>query len=294
MLRKSASKLSEALLLLGLLTVPSMAPAADVKIIEGFGTTPESAVIGPDGKIYVSVVNKYEQYGDGYIGVVEGDKLVPLAKGLNDPHGLDMWKDALYTADNRGQIWKVGLDGTVTRVADATMFPRKISNFNDLEIDESNGDIYVSDSGDWEGRGGAIYRITQEGKVSTVLTDEEAWRLVSPNGLLFEDTDNLLVIDWTTGNLSRLNLKSKSFEKVNGGWGPGDGLARGPDGKLYVAAYYKAIYVLAKPDSEDRSQSIDFAGMGLKSAADITVSKDGKTLVIPDFDGSRIAIVSLQ
>jgi sugar lactone lactonase YvrE len=272
------------------MAVCSPAVAEDLRLIN-VGAIVESAVVTPDGKIFVSVVGAYEKYGDGYVGVVDGDKVVPLATGLNDPHGLDYWNDALYAADNRGQIWRIDMNGNVSLVADATKFPRKITNFNDIELD-ANGNIYISDSGDWEGRGGAIYRITQDGKVSTVLTDEEAWQLISPNGLLMDGDDAMLVLDWTTGNLHRLELRTRFFEKVNGKFGAGDGLAWDPQGRLYVASYYEStVYVLDKPDSQER-RPIKIEGV--KSVADIGISPDGKLLVAPDFDGGQVAIVPLS
>lgn len=290
MSRKSSIAWSAGLLLAVSMAICSQAVAGNVKLVN-VGAIVESAVVAPDGKIYVSVVGAYEKYGDGYIGVVNGERVMPLAAGLNDPHGLDFWNGALYSADNRGQVWRIDLNGNVSRVADATMFPRKITNFNDIELD-SSGNIYISDSGDWEGRGGAIYRITQDGKVSTVLTDEDAWQLVSPNGLLMDGDDAMLVLDWTTGNLHRLDLKTKSFEKVNGKFGPGDGLAWDPKRRLYVASYYEStVYVLDKPDSQERKPiKID----GVRSVADIGISPDGNLLVAPDFDGGQVAIVSLS
>jgi hypothetical protein len=89
-----------------------------------------------------------------------------------------------------------------------------------------------------------------------------------------------------------LALKTKSFEKMNGKFGAGDGLARDRKGRLYVASYYEAtVYVLDKADSQERRPiKID----GVKSVADITVSPDGKLLVAPDFDGAQVAIVSLS
>ena len=63
---------------------------------------------------------------------------------------------------------------------------------------------------------------------------------MSPNGLLMEGPDRLLVVDYTTGILFRIDLKamlpmaggvpvqpaSKTMEKVAGGFGAADGLAR--------------------------------------------------------------------
>ncbi len=280
--------LLHAVLLMGVATTLSPGIlAAQVKVIKGV-RIPESIAVGPDGRIYVSEVGEYERYGDGAIGVVEGDKVQPFATGLNDPHGIDWWRDHLYVADNRGQVWRIDMKGNVERLVDSTQFPRKITNFNDIEIDE-DGNIYLSDSGDWEGRGGAIYRITQDGKITTVLTDEEAWQLLSPNGLLMEGRERMLVLDYTTGNLHRLDLKTKAFQKINGGFGAGDGLARDARGRLYVSDFKGKLYVLDTPEAKPRPIEVQ----GLVSAADITISPDGQHLLVPDWEGKQLFFVPL-
>jgi streptogramin lyase len=261
---------------------------AAIQVVSGFGL-PESVVVGPDGRIYVSETKEYEKYGDGVISFVEGDQIQVLASGLNDPHGLDAWQGALYNADNRGQVWRIDLDGNVELVTDATKFPRKITNFNDIEVDDQ-GNLYISDSGDWEGGGGAIFRVTQDGTVTTILTNEEAVQMVSPNGLLMEGPDKVLVVDYTTGNLHRLDLKTKSFEKLNGGFGGGDGLARDGRGRLYVSDYKAGkIYVLDEPEGKPRLMEIE----GLVSAADVAIGPDGKHLLIPDMEAGKIVIAPL-
>jgi hypothetical protein len=275
----------------------SAAPTPSVPIqtiVSGFGTTPESCAFGPDGRIYVSVVNQYEVYGDGYIGVVEGTRLRPLARGLNDPHGITLWNNMIFAADNRGQIWKITMAGVVSRVVDATQFPRKITNFNDIEVDQSNGDIYISDSGDFEGRGGAIYKVTQAGEITTILTDEQNWKLVSPNGLKLDGKGGLLVYDWTTGILYRLDLATKAFAKVNPGVGPGDGVALAADGSVYLGAYFQGVVKRGAGGSATSGDLISLAELGAKSVADIALSPDGKTLCIPDFDGNQVVIRTLR
>jgi sugar lactone lactonase YvrE len=277
-----------AVLLISWVAVVSPKVLAEHRVITGLGS-PESAVVGPDGRIYVTETKEYGKYGDGIISVIEGDKAVPFAKGLNDPHGLDVWNGALYNADNRGQIWRIDMNGEVKLIVDSMAFPRKITNFNDIEIDE-NGNLYISDSGDWEGGGGAIFRVTQDGKVTAVLTYEEAVQLVSPNGLLIESPDKMLVVDYTTGNLHRLDLKTKSFEKINGGFGGGDGLARDAKGRLYVTDYKAGkVYVLDKPEGKPQLINVE----GLVSAADIAISPDGKYLMVPDMEKGKLFFVPL-
>jgi hypothetical protein len=264
---------------------------AAITTVEGFGTTPESCVFGPDGTVYVSITNAYDTYGDGLIGKVVDGKVEPVATGLNDPHGLDFWNGMLFTADNRGQIWKVELDGKVTKLADTGMFPRKVTNFNDIEIDPANGDIYVSDSGDWEGRGGAVFKITQDGKVSAVLTDDEEWKLVSPNGLKLDGKGGLLVYDWSTGVLLNVNLADKAVTRINGALGQGDGLAFTNDGGVLLGSYYQGVKLRGGGGASADGPMLSLEALGAKSVADIAVSNDGATLCVPDFDGSKLLIL---
>jgi sugar lactone lactonase YvrE len=260
------------------------------RIISGL-KQPESVAIGPGGTIYVSETGEYEKANDGYISILENGQLKRFATGLDDPHGIKWYRDHLFVADNMGIVWRIDSKGNPERFVDATDFPRKITNFNDLEIDAA-GNLYLSDSGDWEGRGGAIYRIGQDKKISVVLTDEDDWRLVSPNGLLLDGPNKLLVVDYTTGILFRVDLKgeSKAMERVAPGFGSGDGLVRDARGRLLITSFSThKLYVVTKPDA--KPQEIDLAG--IESAADLAITPDGKSLLIPDMSGGKLAIVPI-
>jgi sugar lactone lactonase YvrE len=299
-------RLAGGLVALALAGAPVPLVAQEPRIITGL-KQPESIAIGPQGRIYVSETGEYEQANDGYISLVEGGKLRRFATGLDDPHGIKWWGDHLFVADNMGMVWRIDAKGGVERWVDATDFPRKITNFNDLEIDTA-GNIYVSDSGDWEGGGGAIFRITQEKKIAVVLTDDDDPRLVSPNGLLMEGRDKLLVVDYTTGNLFRIDLRAmlpmvggapvrvaaKTMEKVAGGFGAADGLVRDSGGRLIVTDYAAhRVFVLAKPDARPAEKPREIEVSGIESAADLAISPDGKSLLIPDMGGGKLATLPL-
>jgi hypothetical protein len=270
--------------------LPLVLAAQEPRLIEGL-KQPESVAIGPGGRIYVSETGEYEKANDGYISVLEGDQLKPFATGLDDPHGIKWWKDHLFVSDNMGMIWRIDAQGTVERFVDATDFPRKITNFNDLEID-SAGNIYVSDSGDWEGGGGVIFRITQDKKITPVITYEDDVRLVSPNGLLMDGPGRLLEVDYTTGFLFRVDLKgnAKTLEKVAGGFGASDGLQRDAKGRLIITDYAgHRVFVLTKPDAKPQEITVS----GIESAADFIISPDGRNLLIPDMGGGRLAFLPM-
>jgi sugar lactone lactonase YvrE len=280
------------MLLVGLSVLLESKPLAAQRprIIDGL-KQPESVAIGPGGKVYVSETGEYDKANDGSISVLEGGKLRRFAGGLDDPHGIKWHRGQLFVADNMGMVWRIDSAGIPERFVDATDFPRKITNFNDLEIDKS-GNLYLSDSGDWEGRGGAIYRIGQDKKISVVLTDEDDWRLVSPNGLLMDGADKLLVVDYTTGILFRIDLTggSKTMERLAAGFGAADGLVRDAKGRLIVTNYAAhKVYVLARPDAKPQEIEVN----GIESAADLAVSPDGGSLLIPDMSGGRLAIIQM-
>ena len=280
--------------------------AQEPQIITGL-KQPESIAIGPAGKVYVSETGEYEKANDGYISVLEGGKLRQFATGLDDPHGIKWFKDHLFVADNMGFVWRIDTRGTVERFVDATDFPRKITNFNDLEID-TQGNLYISDSGDWEGGGGIIFRISQDKKIDVVITDQDDSRLASPNGLLMDGPDKLLVVDYTTGNLLRIDLKaalpmsgtavlqpvSKTMEKVAGGFGASDGLVRDARGRLIITDYAgHRVFVLAKPDAKPPEKPQEITVSGIESSADLGISPDGKSLIIPDMGGGKLATVPM-
>lgn len=272
---------------------PAPSAAQEPQIITGL-KQPESIAIRR-GQIYVSETGEYEMANDGYISVLEGGKTRTFTTGLDDPHGIKWWRDHLFVADNMGMVWRIDGQGNVERFVDATDFPRKITNFNDIEID-SAGNIYISDSGDWEGRGGAIYRITQEKKITVVITDDDDWKLVSPNGLLMDGPNRLLVVDYTTGNLFRVDLRTKpaTMEKIVGGFGASDGLVRDARGRLIVTDYAgHRVFVLAKPAAQPAEKPQEIVVSGIESAADLTISQDGKSLLIPDMGGGKVAILPM-
>jgi len=277
-------------MLAALVAVASAMPlvAQEPQIITGL-KQPESIAIGPGGKVYVSETGEYEKANDGYISVLEGNKLRRFATGLDDPHGIKWFKDHLFVSDNMGFVWRIDAQGNVERFVDATDFPRKVTNFNDIEIDPQ-GNLYISDSGDWEGGGGAIYRISQDKKITPVITQDDDVKVVSPNGLLMDGADKLLEVDYTTGILFRVDLKGKSMEKVAGGFGASDGLVRDAGGRLLITDYAgHRVFVLAKPDAKPQEIKVN----GIESSADLAISPDGMSLIIPDMGGGKLAILPM-
>lgn len=255
--------------------------AAEPQKITGL-KSPESVTVGPDGRIYVSEIGEFGKEGDGRIGVIGTDgQLRVFAQGMDDPKGLVFFGNDLYVAD-KTRVLRVGLDGKWTVFAAATAFPAMPQFLNDLEAD-AQGNLYVSDSGDLKGQGGAIHRIGRNGKVSTIVSGVRDARVQAPNGLLMEGQDSLLEVDFVSGILYRIRVRGGEMEKVAEGFGGGDGIVRGAGGTLYVSDWKNGkVYAVGK----DREAKL--LREGYAAAADIGLTKDRKFILVPDMKAGEL------
>ncbi len=242
---------------------------------------PESAAIGPQGDVYVSVIGEFDKDGDGRIVIVDLEgKAAPrdFAKGLNDPKGIIFVGENLFVTD-KTKVLKIDGQGKVSVLADAKAFPSEPKFLNDIVAD-AQGTLFVTDS-----NAGAIYSISPEGKV-TLVADQTSPAVKGPNGLTFDNDGNLLVLDFGSGNLHR--LVDGKFVKLIDGFPGGDGLAVGPDGKIYLSQWSTGdTWVLPRetrgPESLGKFQS----------AADLCLTSDAKYVVVPDMKAGTVTRIAL-
>ncbi len=274
--------LGAAFLLLG----ATVAQAGQTETIAGL-KTPESAVAGRGGRIYVSEINEFGKDGDGQISVIDKDGNVAVfATGMDDPKGLAMIGKNLYVAD-KARILKVTPDGKWQVFAAASAFPATPQFLNDLESDRQ-GNLYVSDSGDLK-KGGAIYRINKAGKVTLITDGNKDERVLAPNGLLMDRSGKMLEVDFSSGILYRLNIASGEMTQIAEGFGGGDGVVRGRNGLLYVSDWSNG-----KVFSVSKDGKVELIKEGFKAAADIALSADGKYLLVPDMKAGELVMLPLH
>lgn len=272
---------------LGLLSSLMMgAQAADMKVVKGL-KMPESVLSTPDGRIFVSEIGEFGKPGDGDIAIISADGTVkPFATGMDDPKGLAFAKGTLYVADNK-RVLKVGKDGKWSVFVAPEAFPAKPMFLNDLVIGD-DGALYVSDSGDLKGKGGAVYRIAMDGKVSTVVNGDDR-RVLAPNGLLADGKDNLLMVDFFSGVLYRITIKTGKMVLIAEGFGGGDGLVRDRHGVLWVSDWQNGRVFKLKSDGSLAMEKTLF-----QSAADIGLSADGKFILVPDMKAGTLTWLPVQ
>ncbi|MDO9163846.1 MAG: SMP-30/gluconolactonase/LRE family protein [Methylococcaceae bacterium] len=263
------------LLMAAVITFMSSAYAKTSDTVTGL-KNPESALTGPDGRVYVSEIGEFDKDGDGKITVIDKDgKAQDFVSGLDDPKGLAVSGKHIFVTDKK-RVLKVDKDGKWTVFAAADAFPVAPQFLNDLEAD-AQGNIYVSDSGDTEGKGGAVYRIDKNGKVTLITNSEQDAQIQSPNGLLVDGKDSLLELDLLSGTLYRIKIKTGKLEKVAEGFGGGDGIVRGAKGVLYASDWKNgSVFTVSKKGE------VKLLKNGFKSAADIGLSGDGKFILVPD------------
>lgn len=243
--------------------------------------TPESVAVAKDGKIYVSEIGEFGKDGDGQISVVDADgALSVFATGMDDPKGIYFSGNTLYVADNK-RVLKVNPDGKWEVFATAEAFPVEPQFLNDVVVD-GLGNVYVSDSGNLEGKGGAIFRIAKNGKVTTIV-DSSNSLLLGPNGLLMGSRGKLLEVDFVSGIMYSINVKTGEMEKMAEGLGAADGLVRSKKGEYYVSDWKEGRVFSVGKKGEVKLLKDDFT-----AAADIALSRDGEYLLVPDMKAGEL------
>ena len=254
--------------------------------------TPESVVQTKNGRIFVSEIGGFGKDGDGQISEINSaGKASVFVNGLDDPKGLAVIGESLFVAD-KTKVLKISLnDAKATVFVAATAFQSPPQFLNDLEAD-LQGNLYVSDSGDilGTGKGGALYKIDAAGKVTLLIDGKKDARVMAPNGLLADDTGDVLIfVDFTSGVLYTFNQKTQALTDIAEGFGGGDGVVHHSDGTMYISDW-KAGKVFSLSTKGDMT----LLKGGYQSAADIAITKDETYLMVPDMKAGELDFISLK
>jgi gluconolactonase len=254
---------------------------------------PESVLVDKHGHVFVSEIGEFGKDGDGQVSVLGKDgKFLVFAKGLDDPKGLAMIEQVLYVADKQ-RIFKIDMHGKVEVFVDAQAFPTAPQFLNDLEAD-SDGNLYVSDSGDLKGGGGVVYKIDAAGKVTTLIDAKQDPRIAAPNGLLMGKTPNcIMIVDFASGVLYRYDSKKAELSEEAKGFGGGDGIVQTANGDYLISDWKGGQVFRLKLDKPSAAQ-VDVFQDGYVAAADIALSTDKKTLYVPDMKAGALFAIRLH
>jgi glucose/arabinose dehydrogenase len=280
--------------------LPASAQQAPKPMVTGL-KNPESVVVGPgpDRKVFVTTIGEFDKDGDGAVMVIEpGGKAVPFVEGLNDPKGIAVFQNWLVVAD-KTRVLRINATAKQPKVEEiAVKFPAPPMFLNDIHVDPENGAVYVSDSGDLNGKGGAVYRISgafpfgkgpaRAATVSVVLDQKKLPELHTPNGVMNDGTSFLLVADFGTGVLYRVKIADGTSEKVAEGMDGADGITWDHYGQLFISSWKSGkLFGIAKPGEKP----VEVVSKGFEQAADTCLDPTGKFILVPDMKGGTLTAV---
>ncbi len=252
---------------------------------------PASAAVGPDRRVYVSVTGEHDKDGGGAVMVVEGGKAVPFATGLDDPRGIVWQGGFLYVADKK-RVWRINRRGRAEVYVSAERFPTPPLFLNDIVagLDPFSGNptnvLYVCDSGDHKGGGGAVYRIDGRRNVTTVVGAKKHTALHTPAGVHMASEYHLHLLDSGSGALYRVRLADGDMTRLADGIG-GGGVCNDYHGRLYLSGGKTGkLFVIGRPGLKPV-----LLADGFGSAADICLSADGKHVLVPDRKAGTLTAV---
>ncbi len=266
-----------------LLAAPLFAADLPKPLVTGL-KNPESVCLGPDGLLYVTEIGEFDKDGDGAVTVVKDGKATPFAAKLNDPKGIVAGPEAFYVTDKK-RVLKIDLKGNVTTLAAADKFPNPPLFLNDIELDRESGTLYVSDSGDLKGGGGAVYRIEpKSGKIHVVVDTKSLKGLNAPNGLAMDGASHLLLADFGTGFLYRIKLADGTSQKIAEGFDGSDGVTWDKNGQLFISSWKTGkVMGIPRPGQKPILISDKF-----EQSADTCLDASGLNLVVPDMKAGTL------
>ncbi len=263
--------------------------AADLPqpIVSGM-KNPESVCLGGDGRIYVTEIGEFGKDGDGQVSVIVDGKARPFATGLDDPKGIVAFQNAFYVTD-KTRVVKVDARGQATTFTAADKFPTPPQFLNDIAIEPERGALFVSDSGDTKGSGGAVYRINlKSGKTGLVVDTGSLPGLNAPNGLVLDGASHLLLADFGSGVLYRIKLADRSAQKVADGFDGCDGLTWDKHGRFFITSWKTGkVFGIPRPGQKAVLLTDKFA-----QAADSCLDATGRFLLVPDMKAGTLTALS--
>ncbi len=279
-------KVIPAVALMWSLVATAFAAEVPQPLVSGL-TNPESVCYDLTGRLFVSEIGERNKDGDGKVTLIENGQAKPFATGLDDPKGLIFYKDALYVTD-KTKIVKIDVEGKTSVFAAAEAFPAMPMFLNDIAVEEKYEVMLVTDSGDRQGKGGAVYRIDMKtSKIDAVANGESISELHTPNGVVFDGESHFILADMGQGVLYRVKLADRSAEKIATGLMGADGLVWDQFGRFFVSLVRTGqVYGIPRPEQEPI-----LIAEGLASAADCCLSADGRAVIVPDMKSGTLVSI---
>ncbi len=98
----------------------------------------------------------------------------------------------------------------------------------------------------------------------------------------------MLAVDFDTGMLYRVDISSGTTTKLAEGFGGGDGIVKTKTGKIFISDWKNGVVYHVSAGKARVVQS------GFEGAADLTISQDGKWLLLPVMKSGELAYIGIK
>ncbi|MCC6944378.1 MAG: NHL repeat-containing protein [Thermomicrobiales bacterium] len=238
---------------------------------------PEGVATGSDGALYAG-----GEAGQVYRVSLDGTfKEIGSTGGFNLGLCLDA-SDNVYVCDNWAHVVKkVAPNGTVTTYSSgAPNRPMKTPNY---PVFDAAGNLYVSDSGDWNANNGCVFRVASGGETEVFTTAVSAF----PNGICLHPTgSHLYVVESQTSSVVRVEIgadgSAGAAEKVvELPHNVPDGVAFDEAGNLFISCYSPDVIYRLTPAGELDLLAADWERVTLAAPTNLAFcGPERKTLVV--------------
>jgi gluconolactonase len=243
---------------------------------------PEGVAAGPDGRLYAGgeAGQVYRIDADGSVG--------ELASTGGFIYGVTL--DAagnVYACDyGNASLARISPEGHVTTYSSGTPDrPMRVPNFSAFDDD---GNLYVTDSGEWGDDDGVIYRIANDG--TTIVWTDLAPRF--PNGCCLDaEGGTLLVVESHGRAVVRIPIgddgtagQAQQVADLTGS--QPDGIALAEDGSMFVGCYRPDTIFRVSADGSVEVFAEDPDGVILNQPTNVAFAGDGlDRLVVSSLGG---------
>lgn len=243
---------------------------------------PEGVAAGPDGRLYAG-----GEAGQIYRIDVDGS-VQEIASTGGFIYGVTLDAEGnVYACDyGNASVMRISSAGLVTTYSTgAPGRPMRVPNFSAFDGD---GNLYVTDSGEWGAEDGVIYRIANDG--TTVVWTDLAPRF--PNGCcLAADGQTLFVVESSGRTIVRIPINDDGAagepQRITDLTGSQpDGIALAENGSMFVGCYRPDTIFRVSPDGSFEVFAEDPDGVILNQPTNVAFAGEGfDSLVVSSLGG---------
>jgi gluconolactonase len=243
---------------------------------------PEGVAAGPDGRLYAGgeAGQIYRIDADGSV------REIASTGGFIYGVALDAAGDVYACDYGNASLMRISSAGVVTTHSAGTPErPMRVPNFSAFDAD---GNLYVTDSGEWGDDDGVIYRVANDG--ATVVWTDLAPRF--PNGCCLDaDGRTILVVESHGRAIVRIPIRDdgtagepQPVADLTGS--QPDGIALAEDGSMFVGCYRPDTIFRVNPDGSSEVFAEDPDGVILNQPTNVAFAGEGfDRLVVSSLGG---------